>query len=114
MKFVKAGQLLYADNRANLNIRNFCESTLKYGLSFCFALLGMSTVPEVVVARHCGLRVLGLSLITNQVVFDYSSKEQANHEEVLETTRMRTQDVQHLVSQLVEKMLPVAQATQTA
>ena len=27
--------------------------------------LGMSTVPETILARHAGLRVLGLSLITN-------------------------------------------------
>ncbi|XP_052008858.1 purine nucleoside phosphorylase 6 [Xyrauchen texanus] len=66
--------------------------------------VGMSTVPEVVVARHCGLRVFGLSLITNKVVTDYDSKERANHEEVLETTRMRTEDLQRLVSQLVTNM----------
>lgn len=65
---------------------------------------GMSTVPEVVVARHCGLRVFGLSLITNKVVTDYESKERANHEEVLETTRMRTEDLQRLVSHLVGKL----------
>lgn len=30
----------------------------------------MSTVPEVTVAKHCGLRVLGLSLITNMVSYE--------------------------------------------
>ncbi|XP_012687829.1 purine nucleoside phosphorylase 6 [Clupea harengus] len=66
--------------------------------------VGMSTVPEVVVARHCGLRVFGLSLITNKVVTNYDSKERANHEEVLQTTRMRTEDLQRLVSHLVGKL----------
>ncbi|XP_008288805.1 purine nucleoside phosphorylase 6 [Stegastes partitus] len=66
--------------------------------------VGMSTVPEVVVARHCGLRVLGLSLITNKVVTDYDSDEKANHEEVLKTTELRTQDLQRLVSHLVTKI----------
>ncbi|KAK9517105.1 hypothetical protein VZT92_025007 [Zoarces viviparus] len=66
--------------------------------------VGMSTVPEVVVARHCGLRVLGLSLVTNKVVTDYDSVEKANHEEVLRTTQRRTQDVQRLVSHLIPKI----------
>ena len=29
-------------------------------------VLGMSTIPEVIVARHCGIRVFGMSVITNK------------------------------------------------
>lgn len=43
--------------------------------------VGMSTAPEVIVARHGGMRVLGLSLITNLALPDGPA---ANHEEVLE------------------------------
>ena len=44
--------------------------------------VGMSTAPEVVVARHSGMRVLGISLITNLALPDGPP---ANHEEVLAT-----------------------------
>ncbi|XP_066541111.1 purine nucleoside phosphorylase 6 [Hoplias malabaricus] len=71
--------------------------------------VGMSTVPEVVVARHCGLRVLGLSLITNQVVSDYDSEDHANHDEVLEIGRMRTDVLKELVSHVVAKTEPNSQ-----
>ena len=64
----------------------------------------MSTAPEVVVARHCGLRVLGLSLITNMVVTEYNSKQKANHAEVLETTRMRSKVLQQLVQRVLAAM----------
>lgn len=43
--------------------------------------VGMSTAPEVVVARHMGMQVLGFSLITNLALPDGPP---ANHEEVLE------------------------------
>lgn len=43
--------------------------------------VGMSTVPEVLVARHAGVRVLGFSLITNKVTDDVV--EGASHVEVL-------------------------------
>ena len=45
--------------------------------------VGMSTVPEVIVARHCGLRVAGVSCITNLAAG--RSKSPLSHEEVLET-----------------------------
>lgn len=43
--------------------------------------VGMSTVPEVIVARHMGMRVLGISLITNSATGDETGE--VNHAEVL-------------------------------
>ncbi len=45
--------------------------------------VGMSTVPEAIAARHMGLRVLGISCITNLAAG--MSGEAINHEEVMET-----------------------------
>jgi len=50
--------------------------------------VGMSTVPEVIVANHGGMRVLGLSSITNITITDYDTEEETNHEEVLETGKI--------------------------
>jgi purine-nucleoside phosphorylase len=55
-------------------------------------LAGMSTVPEVIAARHMGIKVLGISCVTNAAagVLD----QPINHEEVLETgERVKTQFV---------------------
>ncbi|XP_019738775.1 purine nucleoside phosphorylase 6 [Hippocampus comes] len=77
-----------------------CNVLHKFGAD----AVGMSTVPEVMVARHCGLRVLGLSLITNKAVTDYDSHEKVNHEQVLMTTSLRAQELQRLVRHLVTKL----------
>ena len=44
--------------------------------------VGMSTVHEVVAARHAGLRVLAISMITNVAQTDTNSQDLANHTEV--------------------------------
>jgi purine-nucleoside phosphorylase len=46
-------------------------------------LVGMSTIPEVIVARHMGLKVLAISCVTNMAAG--ISDEVLNHEDVLRT-----------------------------
>lgn len=46
--------------------------------------VGMSTVPEVMVAKHGGMQVLGISSITNMCIDDEESWEIIDHEEVLQ------------------------------
>lgn len=50
--------------------------------------VGMSTVPEVTVARHGGTRVLGLSGISNALPVEGAPPVETTHEEVLETGRV--------------------------
>jgi purine-nucleoside phosphorylase len=57
--------------------------------------VGMSTVPEVIVARHGGMRVLGLSGISNKANLDGSTV--TTHEEVIEAGRVITPKIEKIV-----------------
>ena len=59
------------------------QAELKYLRLIGTDAVGMSTAPEVVVARHMGMRVLGISLITNTATGDEPEEAEANHNEVL-------------------------------
>jgi len=49
----------------------------------------MSTIPEVLVARHCKMSVFAFSLITNECIVDENTDKEANHEEVIEAANQR-------------------------
>lgn len=57
--------------------------------------VGMSTVPEVTVARHGGMRVLGFSGISNKANLDGSTI--TTHEEVLEAGRIIAPKIESLI-----------------
>jgi len=62
--------------------------------------VGMSTVPEVIQARSLGLKVLGLSTITNFAAG--LSDDELNHKEVLEVGKQVKKDLERLVLALIQ------------
>ena len=64
--------------------------------------VGMSTVPEVIVARHAGLRVLGVSVIAN--VNDPDNFKPITVEEVISQTEKASADFQRLLLEVVRDM----------
>ncbi len=65
-------------------------------------LVGMSTVPEVVAARHAGLSVLGISCVTNYAAG--VSAQPLSHEEVMETTKRKGAELGRLLTEIVKRM----------
>lgn len=62
--------------------------------------VGMSTVPEVIVARHCGLRVAAVSAITN--LAEGMGDEVLSHEHTLASAAVAAKDLQRVLIRFVE------------
>ncbi|HUS09965.1 MAG TPA: purine-nucleoside phosphorylase [Pyrinomonadaceae bacterium] len=64
--------------------------------------VGMSTVPEAIVARHMGMKVLGLSCITNMAAG--ISEVPINHDEVIETGQRVRETFTQLLRSIISKI----------
>jgi purine-nucleoside phosphorylase len=61
--------------------------------------VGMSTVPEVIVAKHMDMEVFGISVITD--MGDEDNIEEVNHAEVLKAAQKAEPDVRRLIKELL-------------
>jgi purine-nucleoside phosphorylase len=64
--------------------------------------VGMSTVPEAIAARHLGIRVLGISCITNLAAGMSSSL--INHDEVMETGARVADTFKELLRRVISRI----------
>lgn len=64
--------------------------------------VGMSTIPEVLVARHCKINVFAFSLITNECILEEESEISAIHDEVIETANSCQEELGSFVSEIVK------------
>ena len=65
-------------------------------------LVGMSTVPEVIVANSLGMKVLGLSVITNMAT--RMSAKPLSHQDVIETSKKASPKFSALVKGVIEQL----------
>jgi purine-nucleoside phosphorylase len=65
-------------------------------------LVGMSTTLEAIAARHCGMEVLGISLVTNLAAG--ISPEPLSHDEVLEAGRKAAPRLADLLARIVKSL----------
>jgi len=64
--------------------------------------LGMSTVPEAIVARHCGMKIVAFSCITN--VAAGLVEQEINHDEVMEVGKRAGEQLSQLIIGLLPRL----------
>jgi purine-nucleoside phosphorylase len=99
----KAGKTLHQGVYAGLLGPSYeTPAEIRYLRAIGADLVGMSTVLEVIAARHMGMRVLAISCVTNMAagILD----QVINHEEVLETGKRVTDDFIALLRVVLPEM----------
>ena len=66
--------------------------------------VGMSTIPEVIVARHAGIPVFGISVITNEAHDNYAEDYENDGEDVVEAANAAAGKMTKLISEMIERL----------
>ena len=66
--------------------------------------VGMSTIPEVIVARHAGIPVFGISVITNEAHDDYAEDYENDGNDVVEAANAAAAKMTLLITKMIEKL----------
>jgi purine-nucleoside phosphorylase len=66
-------------------------------------VVGMSTVPEVIVAKHMDMKTLVLTAVTNKC-YPISAIKKVTHEEVIEVAQKVEQKITSLVTELIKQL----------
>ena len=65
----------------------------------------MSTTPEVIAAQHCGMRVMALSLVTDDGILEVDTDQTVSHADVLAAARENAGVIEALVTKFLQKLL---------
>ena len=66
--------------------------------------VGMSTIPEVIVARHAGVPVFGISVITNEAHDDYADDYVNDGEDVVAAANAAADKMSRLITKMIENI----------
>ena len=67
-------------------------------------VLGMSTIPEVIVARHCGIRVFGMSVVTNKTNFNNVTDNHNDGDDVVKSADAAAGNMCDLFTRLITSL----------
>ena len=105
LKTIAAREGITLEEGVYLMMSGPCYETpaeIRMARAFGADAVGMSTVPEAIAAAHCGMRVVGISLITNMAagVLD----QPLSHAEVTETANRSAAVFSELVDRIVDEL----------